>query len=62
MNMDYRFRISTSVNLKIQNACKIYDTRVGTDPDLIKEDLMDDDELLNLAILGDEYGVSIRKT
>ena len=49
---------------KIFGACKIYDTRVGTDPNF-PEDLMDDDELLNLAINGDEYGVStgrLRKT
>jgi len=42
---------------KIFGACKIYDTRVGTDPDF-PEYLMDDDELLNLAIKGNEYGVS----
>ena len=49
---------------KIYGACKIYDTRVGTDPEF-PEDLMEDSELYNLAISGNEYGVStgrLRKT
>ena len=49
---------------RIYGACKIYDTRVGTDPDF-SEDLMKDDDLYNMALMGNEYGVStgrMRKT
>lgn len=42
---------------KIYGAAKIYDTRSGQDPDF-PETLLDDPELLNIANLGQEYGVT----
>lgn len=41
----------------IYGAAKIYDTRVGTDPDF-PESLLEDDELEQVSIIGKEYGVS----
>jgi len=49
---------------KIYGACKIYDTRVGTDTDF-PETLLENKDLLQLAKNGGEYGVStgrMRKT
>jgi len=41
----------------IYGACKIYDTRSGTDPDF-PESLLNDPELLSIANEGKEYGVT----
>ena len=48
----------------IYGACKIYDTRVGTDPDF-PETLLDDEDLKKIIEVGKEYGTTtgrIRKT
>ena len=48
----------------IYGACKIYDTRVGTDPDF-PDKLLEDNELKKLIEIGKEYGTTtgrIRKT
>jgi adenylosuccinate synthase len=49
---------------KVYGACKIYDTRVGTDPEF-SEKLLENEDLYKLAVLGGEYGVAtgrMRKT
>lgn len=42
---------------KIYGATKIYDTRSGTDP-LFPESLLEDDELLRIGEIGEEYGTT----
>ena len=42
---------------KIIGACKIYDTRVGEDPDFPNE-LLDDEELSKLGEIGQEFGTT----
>ena len=48
---------SPKVIRTIYGACKIYDTRVGTDPDF-PESLLDDKELMLLVEHGNEYGTT----
>jgi adenylosuccinate synthase len=45
----------------IYGAAKIYDTRVGVDPDF-SNDLLEDDTLSKIAIMGNEFGATTGRT
>ena len=54
------FRISTTKIRKIYGAAKVYDTRVGVDPDF-KDDLLNDNTLNKIAEVGKEFGTLVEQ-